>query len=41
MIKKFTVVKDIEDKFIMLFVEDTQAEVLDDPMDQQTTVGPP
>jgi acyl-CoA reductase-like NAD-dependent aldehyde dehydrogenase len=38
--KRFIVVKDIADKFIKLFVENTQAEVLGDPMDPKTTVGP-
>jgi succinate-semialdehyde dehydrogenase / glutarate-semialdehyde dehydrogenase len=38
--KMFIVVKDITDKFIKLFVENTQAEVVGDPMDSKTTVGP-
>ena len=36
----FIVVKDITDNFIKLFVENTQAEVVGDPMDSKTTVGP-
>jgi acyl-CoA reductase-like NAD-dependent aldehyde dehydrogenase len=38
--KRFIVVKDIADKFIRLFVENTEAEVVGDPMDSKTTVGP-
>ena len=38
--KRFIVVKDITDKFIKLFVENTQAEVVGDTMDSKTTVGP-
>src|SRR5918994_496265 len=38
--KRFIVVKDIADKFIKLFVENTEAEVVGDPMDSKTTVGP-
>jgi hypothetical protein len=41
MTKNSTIVNDIEDKFIKLFVEDTQAEILDDPIDPQTNVGLP
>src|SRR5918996_4070160 len=38
--KRFIVVKDVADKFTKLFVENTDAEVLGDPMDSRTTVGP-
>ncbi len=38
--KRFIVVKSIAEKFTKLFVEDTQAEVLGDPLDPKTTVGP-
>jgi acyl-CoA reductase-like NAD-dependent aldehyde dehydrogenase len=38
--KRFIVVKDVADKFIKLFVENTEAEVVGDPMDSKTTVGP-
>jgi acyl-CoA reductase-like NAD-dependent aldehyde dehydrogenase len=38
--KRFIVVKDIADKFIKLFVENTEAEVVGDPMNSKTTVGP-
>jgi acyl-CoA reductase-like NAD-dependent aldehyde dehydrogenase len=38
--KRFIVVKEIAHKFINLFVENTQAEVVGDPMDSKTTVGP-
>src|SRR5690606_7708531 len=38
--KRFIVVKEVADKFTKLFVEDTQAEVLGDPLDPKTTVGP-
>jgi acyl-CoA reductase-like NAD-dependent aldehyde dehydrogenase len=38
--KRFIVVKDIVDKFIKLFVENTEAEVVGDPMNPKTTVGP-
>jgi acyl-CoA reductase-like NAD-dependent aldehyde dehydrogenase len=38
--KRFIVVKDVADKFIKLFVENTEAEVVGDPMDVKTTVGP-
>jgi hypothetical protein len=37
---KNSVVEDIQDTFIKLF-EDTDTEVLGDPMDPQTTVGLP
>src|ERR671915_2434454 len=38
--KRFIVVKEVADKFTMLFVENTQAEVVGDPLDSKTTVGP-
>jgi succinate-semialdehyde dehydrogenase / glutarate-semialdehyde dehydrogenase len=38
--KRFIVLKEISDKFTDLFVESTEAEVLGDPMDPKTTVGP-
>ena len=38
--KRFIVVKDVANKFIKLFVENTEAEVVGDPMDSKTTVGP-
>jgi acyl-CoA reductase-like NAD-dependent aldehyde dehydrogenase len=38
--KRFIVVKEIADRFTKLFVENTQAEVLGDPLDSKTTVGP-
>jgi aldehyde dehydrogenase len=38
--KRFIVVKSIAEKFTKLFVEDTQAEVLGDPLDPKTTIGP-
>src|SRR5919106_2170872 len=38
--KRFIVLKEISDKFTDLFVENTEAEVLGDPMDSKTTVGP-
>ena len=38
--KRFIVLKEISDKFTDLFVENTEAEVLGDPMDPKTTVGP-
>lgn len=38
--KRFIVVKEVADKFTKLFVENTQAEVLGDPLDSKTTVGP-
>ena len=38
--KRFIVLKEVADKFTQLFVEDTQAEVLGDPMDSKTTIGP-
>src|SRR5919202_1371704 len=38
--KRFIVLKEVADKFTMLFVENTQAEVVGDPLDSKTTVGP-
>lgn len=38
--KRFIVVKEIAEKFTKLFVENTQAEVIGDPLDSKTTVGP-
>ncbi|MEO9295563.1 MAG: NAD-dependent succinate-semialdehyde dehydrogenase [Nitrososphaera sp.] len=38
--KRFIVVKDVAEKFTRLFVENTQAEVVGDPLDPKTTVGP-
>jgi len=38
--KRFIVVKEVADKFTMLFVENTQSEVVGDPLDSKTTVGP-
>src|SRR5215218_9258923 len=38
--KRFIVVKDVADKFTKLFVENTEAEVVGDPMDSKTTIGP-
>jgi acyl-CoA reductase-like NAD-dependent aldehyde dehydrogenase len=38
--KRFIVVKEVADKFTNLFVENTQAEVVGDPLDSKTTVGP-
>ena len=38
--KRFIVVKDVVEKFTKLFVENTQAEVVGDPLDAKTTVGP-
>jgi acyl-CoA reductase-like NAD-dependent aldehyde dehydrogenase len=38
--KRFIVVKEVAEKFTKLFVENTQAEVLGDPLDPKTTVGP-
>ena len=38
--KRFIVVREVVDKFTQLFVENTQAEVLGDPLDSKTTVGP-
>src|ERR687898_94611 len=38
--KRFIVVKEVADKFTKLFVENTEAEVVGDPMDPKTTIGP-
>ena len=38
--KRFIVVKDVADKFTKLFVEETESEVVGEPMDSKTTVGP-
>ncbi|WP_415280688.1 NAD-dependent succinate-semialdehyde dehydrogenase [Candidatus Nitrososphaera sp. FF02] len=38
--KRFIVVKNVAEKFTKLFVENTEAEVLGDPLDPKTTVGP-
>src|ERR687886_543082 len=38
--KRFIVVKEIADKFTNLFVENTEAEVVGNPLDSKTTVGP-
>lgn len=38
--KRFIVVREVADRFTKLFVENTQAEVVGDPLDPQTTVGP-
>jgi acyl-CoA reductase-like NAD-dependent aldehyde dehydrogenase len=38
--KRFIVVKDVAEKFTKLFVENTQAEIVGDPLDPKTTVGP-
>ncbi|HEY7571760.1 MAG TPA: NAD-dependent succinate-semialdehyde dehydrogenase [Nitrososphaeraceae archaeon] len=38
--KRFIVVKDIAEKFLKLFVENTKNEVVGDPMNPKTTVGP-
>jgi acyl-CoA reductase-like NAD-dependent aldehyde dehydrogenase len=38
--KRFIVVKDVVDKFTKLFVEETESEIVGDPMDPKTTVGP-
>jgi acyl-CoA reductase-like NAD-dependent aldehyde dehydrogenase len=38
--KRFIVVKEVADKFTKLFVENTQAEVVGDPLDSKTSVGP-
>ncbi len=38
--KRFIVVKEVADKFTKLFVENTEAEVVGDPLDPKTTVGP-
>ncbi|MCI0560595.1 MAG: aldehyde dehydrogenase family protein, partial [Nitrososphaera sp.] len=38
--KRFIVVKEVADRFTKLFVENTNAEVVGDPLDPKTTVGP-
>ena len=38
--KRFIVVEEVAKKFTDLFVEETKAEVVGDPMDYRTTVGP-
>src|SRR5262249_39943088 len=38
--KRFIVVEEVADKFTKLFVDDTRAEVLGDPLDPKTTIGP-
>ena len=38
--KRFIVVKEVADKFTKLFVENTQAEIIGDPLDSKTTIGP-
>ena len=38
--KRFIVVKEVANKFTDLFVEETKTEVVGDPMDYRTTVGP-
>lgn len=38
--KRFIVVKEVAEKFTKLFVENTQAEVVGDPLDSKTTIGP-
>ena len=38
--KRFIVIKEVADKFTKLFVENTQDEVVGDPLDSKTTVGP-
>jgi acyl-CoA reductase-like NAD-dependent aldehyde dehydrogenase len=38
--KRFIVVKDVVDKFTKLFVEETESEIVGDPMDSKTTIGP-
>lgn len=38
--KRFIVVQEVADKFTKLFVENTQAEIVGDPLDPKTTVGP-
>ena len=38
--KRFIVVREIADKFTKLFVENTQTEVVGDPLDSKTTIGP-
>lgn len=38
--KRFIVVRDVAEKFLRLFVENTKSEVVGDPMNPKTTVGP-
>jgi acyl-CoA reductase-like NAD-dependent aldehyde dehydrogenase len=38
--KRFIVVRDVADRFTRLFIENTLAEVMGDPLDPKTTVGP-
>jgi acyl-CoA reductase-like NAD-dependent aldehyde dehydrogenase len=38
--KRFIVVKEVAEKFTKLFVEDTKSEIVGDPLDPKTTVGP-
>ncbi|MGI0039460.1 MAG: NAD-dependent succinate-semialdehyde dehydrogenase [Nitrososphaera sp.] len=38
--KRFIVVREVADKFTKMFVENAQAEVVGDPLDSKTTVGP-
>jgi acyl-CoA reductase-like NAD-dependent aldehyde dehydrogenase len=38
--KRFIVVKEVAERFTKLFVENTNAEVVGDPLDPKTTVGP-
>ncbi|MEM3160850.1 MAG: NAD-dependent succinate-semialdehyde dehydrogenase [Nitrososphaera sp.] len=38
--KRFIVVRSVAEKFTKLFVENTEAEVVGDPLDPKTTVGP-
>jgi aldehyde dehydrogenase len=38
--KRFIVVKEIADKFTKLFVQNVEEEIVGDPMDKKTTVGP-
>jgi aldehyde dehydrogenase len=38
--KRFIVVREIAEKFSKLFVENIKAEIVGDPMDPQTTIGP-
>jgi acyl-CoA reductase-like NAD-dependent aldehyde dehydrogenase len=38
--KRFIVVKEVADRFTELFVDNTESEVVGDPLDPKTTVGP-
>jgi acyl-CoA reductase-like NAD-dependent aldehyde dehydrogenase len=38
--KRFIVVREVAEKFSKLFVENIKAEIVGDPMDPQTTIGP-